>query len=209
LIDVHVHLLFDSSDGAGYLNRSSAQGARRPRAAQLLRLGFTSCAIPATWTSTRHDRLRNAIQRGEWARDSSSRRTFSPTGGHADLNELSPDITSSAEGSSSTVRTPRAAVREEITRVRTGSAGADWRCPLSSHRPESPGVYGRRLRAAVDEAHRHGKKVCAHATEPQESTRACAGADSIEHGFLIDDEGIAMMKAAHFSFRRSRSQTSS
>src|SRR5262249_47882175 len=52
------------------------------------------------------------------------------------------------------------------------------------------------LRAAVEEAHAAGRKIAAHAHGAQGIKNAVvAGVDSIEHGSLIDDEGIRMMVA--------------
>lgn len=49
--------------------------------------------------------------------------------------------------------------------------------------------------AIVEEAHRHGVKVTAHAHGTEAIKMAIrAGADSIEHGSMLDDEAIAMMK---------------
>jgi len=50
------------------------------------------------------------------------------------------------------------------------------------------------LRAIVDEAHRRGLRVAAH-THGADAVRAAveAGIDCIEHGFLIDDDVIALM----------------
>ena len=55
---------------------------------------------------------------------------------------------------------------------------------------------GSRLdKAIVDEAHRWGKKVAAHAHGTEGIKLAIqAGVSTIEHGSLIDDEGIRMMK---------------
>ena len=51
------------------------------------------------------------------------------------------------------------------------------------------------IRAAVEEAKRHGSFVAAHAHGAEGIKRAVrAGVRSIEHGSLIDDEGIALMK---------------
>lgn len=51
------------------------------------------------------------------------------------------------------------------------------------------------LEAAVDEAHRHGLKVGAHAIGTQGIKNALrAGVDSIEHGTMLDDEAIALFK---------------
>lgn len=50
------------------------------------------------------------------------------------------------------------------------------------------------MRAAVEEAHAAGKTSCAHAHGTQAIKNATrAGVDSIEHGYLIDDEGIELM----------------
>jgi imidazolonepropionase-like amidohydrolase len=51
------------------------------------------------------------------------------------------------------------------------------------------------LAAAIDEAHRHGLRVAAHAIGTQGIKNALrAGIDSIEHGTLLDDEAIALFK---------------
>jgi imidazolonepropionase-like amidohydrolase len=53
------------------------------------------------------------------------------------------------------------------------------------------------LAAAVDEAHRHGLRVAAHAIGTLGIKNALrAGVDSIEHGHMLDDEAIALFKAA-------------
>ena len=52
------------------------------------------------------------------------------------------------------------------------------------------------MKVAVEEAHRAGRKVAAHAHGTEGIKDAVrAGVDSIEHGSLVDAEGIAMMKA--------------
>jgi imidazolonepropionase-like amidohydrolase len=51
------------------------------------------------------------------------------------------------------------------------------------------------LGAAIDEAHRHGLRVAAHAIGTQGIKNALrAGIDSIEHGTLLDDEAIGLFK---------------
>jgi imidazolonepropionase-like amidohydrolase len=51
------------------------------------------------------------------------------------------------------------------------------------------------LNAAVDEAHRHGLRVAAHAIGTLGIKNALrAGVDSIEHGHMLDDEAIALFK---------------
>lgn len=54
------------------------------------------------------------------------------------------------------------------------------------------------LAAAVDEAHRHGMRVAAHAIGTQGIKNALrAGVDSIEHGHMLDDEAIELFKSRH------------
>ncbi len=51
------------------------------------------------------------------------------------------------------------------------------------------------IKAVVDVAHAHGRKVAAHAHGAQSIKDAIlAGADTIEHASLIDDEGIRLAK---------------
>ena len=51
------------------------------------------------------------------------------------------------------------------------------------------------MREACTEAHRHGMRVAAHAIGTAGINNALrAGADSIEHGMLLDDESIALFK---------------
>ena len=53
------------------------------------------------------------------------------------------------------------------------------------------------VQAIIDTAHMLGLKVAVHAYTPTSIKDAIrAGVDSVEHGFLVDDEGIAMMKKA-------------
>ncbi|MGA2758728.1 MAG: amidohydrolase family protein [Candidatus Cybelea sp.] len=52
------------------------------------------------------------------------------------------------------------------------------------------------LTSAIEEAHRHGLRVAAHAIGTQGIKNALrAGIDSIEHGTLLDDEAIELFKA--------------
>ncbi len=51
------------------------------------------------------------------------------------------------------------------------------------------------LEAAIAEAHRHGLRCASHAIGTQGIKNALrAGIDSIEHGHMVDDEGIALFK---------------
>jgi len=61
--------------------------------------------------------------------------------------------------------------------------------------PGAPQLSLEEMRVAVEEAHKGGRKVAAHAHGTQSIKDALrAGVDSIEHGTLIDDEGIRLLK---------------
>ena len=57
------------------------------------------------------------------------------------------------------------------------------------------------MTAAIDEAHRAGKKVAVHAHASEAVRRAIeAGADTIEHGALMDDAAIDLLVAKHIAY---------
>lgn len=61
--------------------------------------------------------------------------------------------------------------------------------------PGNASLTPEELAAAIDEAHRHGLRVAAHAIGTQGIKNALrAGIDSIEHGSMLDDEAIDLMK---------------
>lgn len=119
------------------------------------------------------------------------------TGGHADINGWSPDVplrgyAQIVDG----VDAIRHAVREQIKYGAdlikiTASGGV-----LSSGDSVNHEQYSEEeIRAAVEEAARLGRKVAAHAHAAKAIVNAArAGVASIEHGSLVDDEGIALMK---------------
>jgi imidazolonepropionase-like amidohydrolase len=127
---------------------------------------------------------------------------LSQTGGHGDgftasgidlKGELPPDLPSGiADGVDAVRRAARLQIR----------AGADWIKVMATggvlSPSDSPGASQftvEELRAAVEEAHAAGiRGVLAHAAETRGIKNAIlAGVASIEHGDLIDEEGLAMM----------------
>jgi imidazolonepropionase-like amidohydrolase len=143
--------------------------------------------------------LRNAINRGDVAgpRMQVATLTVGATGGHGDTNGFSPYLKfGSFSGLADGVDEIRKLVRFEI------KYGADLIKILATagvlSEEESVGApqfSQEEMNAIVEEAKMWGKRVAAHAHGAEGIKRAVrAGVTSIEHGSLIDDEGIKMMK---------------
>ena len=203
LIDLHAHILINPGDVlADSLRRSSARKALEGlRNAQVrLENGFTTLRDPGDedlYYSTIE--IRDAIARGDFPgpRLFVAGHMISSTGGHGDFNDLAADL--ALQVPNVVVDGPdalRKAVREEVKH------GADWiklaatgGVMSAADDPRAQAFTDEELRAAVDEAHRHGRKVTVHAIGTGGIKAALrAGVDGIEHGILIDDEGIRMMK---------------
>ncbi len=126
---------------------------------------------------------------------------ISMTGGHGDLNRFAPHVRVSlfpnerdfsiADGPDQVRQVTRAQIKHGVDLIKICATGG----VLS--RGDSPGAAQftvEELKAAVEEAHATGRKVAAHAHGAQGIKNALvAGVDSIEHGSLIDDEGIQML----------------
>src|ERR1700689_4206438 len=121
---------------------------------------------------------------------------LSITGGHADNNLLPFEYHATSDGVADGVDGVRHMVRQNI------KYGADVIKFMASggglskgDNPQASQYTLEEMKAIVDEAHRLGRKVAAHAHGAQAILWASeAGVDSIEHGSYLDDAGIAMMK---------------
>jgi imidazolonepropionase-like amidohydrolase len=149
--------------------------------------------------------LRKAIDEGLIAgpRIVASGPLISMTGGHGDLNNYSPQTRVTmfpeerdfgiADGVDQVRHAVRAQLKYGVDLIKVAASGG----VLSrGDQPGAPQYTVEELRAAVEEAHAAGRRVAAHAHGAQAIKNATlAGVDSIEHGSLIDDEGIKLMKS--------------
>jgi imidazolonepropionase-like amidohydrolase len=200
LIDSHTHLTFDPKD-LGYeslgisIPREALKGARNARVT--LEAGFTT--VRNVGAGGYSDvALRDAINDGDvpGPRMLVSGPALGITGGHCDENLLAPEYHWSALGVADGVDAVRHKVRENI------KYGADLIkiCAtggvMSKGDDPNASQYTREeMKAIVEEAHRLGRKVAAHAHGAEGVSWASeAGVDSIEHGHLMDDNSIATLK---------------
>ncbi len=205
LIDCHTHLSGDPGENyyEDIFRRTAIDYAIRAHinAKKTLEAGFTMVRDVGA-NSLIDISLRNAINDGVIPGPRMLVATFGlgSTGGHADLTGFNPnidwkgnkDFTGVADG----VDEIRKRVRNNI------KFGADWikvaatAGVLSEEESAGAPQYSlEELKVVVEEAHRWGRKVAAHAHGTEGIKLAIqAGVTSIEHGSLIDDEGIRMMK---------------
>ncbi|WP_445144565.1 Xaa-Pro dipeptidase [Dyella sp. Tek66A03] len=206
LIDCHVHLTGDPGEIKGdyyesILKRSAIDSAILSPiyAKRTLDAGFTT--VRNLGASDYVDvALRNAINRGDipGPRMLVSGPPLGATGGHADdTTGFSPWIEfHSVDGVADGVDAIRHRIRENVKNGADvikfmASAGV-----LSAETSVGAPQYSQEeMNAIVDEAHRWGKKVAAHAHGAEAIKMAIrAGVDSVEHSSMIDDEGLKLAK---------------
>ncbi len=207
LIDCHVHLGGDPTDSSGNyyedaLKRSDIDSAvvAGKHARDTLMAGFTT--VRNVGSGSYIDvALRNAIDRGDLQgpRILAATIPLGATGGHADGSTgFSPWLEDRQPGAVvDGVDAIRHQIREEVKHGADlikfmASAGV-----LSAEASVGAPQYSQEeMNAVVDEAHRWGKKVAAHAHGAEAIKMAIrAGVDSVEHSSLIDAEGLKLAKA--------------
>ena len=206
LIDCHSHLIGEAlaADVLQPLERTETQeamsGVRNAKATLLA--GFTTVRDVGTYRAFVDAGLRDAIDDGTVIgprmRVAGAYVTVSTGGG--ELVGAAPDVTlpfAYRFGVANSADEVRARVRALL------NGGADFIKIIATGavltRGTKPGVSEfteEQIRAAVEQAGEYGTFVAAHAHGAEGIKRAVrAGVRSIEHGSLIDDEGIALMKA--------------
>lgn len=200
LIDAHTHLTGNPHE-QGYAGlatsniRAALYGVRAAR--DTLNAGFTT--VRNVGASGFGDvALRDAINDGDFPgpRMLVSGYALGIKGGHCDNNLLPPDYNDTGLGVADGPWAARTKVRE------MAKYGADLIKICATGGVLSKGDAAgaqqytlEEMQAIVDEAHKLGRKVAAHAHGTSGIRDAIlAGVDSVEHASLIDDEGIRLAR---------------
>ena len=205
LMDMHVHLSSEYSKNSYQERISLNAGDYAIRA-----VSNAEKTLMAGFTSVRNlgDRggvsisLRNAIEKGivVGPRIFSSGTTIASSGGHGDsTNSLNQSLTSDpgpAEGIVNSVNDASKAVRfrykEGADLIKITATGGVLSNAKNSQNPQ---LTEEEISQIVNMAKDYGFKVAAHAHGSEGIKRAVrAGVHSIEHGTLMDDEGMRLMR---------------
>lgn len=202
-IDAHTHLSYDIS--GDWVNRPvralSGEAALRGahNASLTLRAGFTTVRDVGSGSFV-DVALMRAIDQGlvEGPRIIPAGHSLGITGGHCDVTGYIPGVLELgpeegvADGVDGVLRAVRYQIKHGAKVIKIcATAGV-----LSFEGPVGAQQFSEEeMRAIVEEAARHGLKVAAHAHGAEGIKAAVrAGVASIEHGSLLDDEGIQLMK---------------
>ena len=210
LIDAHSHLMARMGSGnqideyiLNLAKKSEAfralEGAADARVT--LEAGFTSVRDVESEGSDYADvALRTAIDRGlvEGPRMQVATRAIAATGGYFPAL-LSPDLPGFPRGAQMITGADEArrAVREQIyygaDLIKIYADFADFASP-NTRRPVHETLTREEIKAIVEEAHKGGHRVAAHAMTQEGIRNAVeSGVDSIEHGNAVDKETLSLM----------------
>jgi imidazolonepropionase-like amidohydrolase len=192
MVNAHVHLIMsgeaDTMGTVATMTHNQAVLRAVENARKSLHAGVTTVRDVGCTHTIAQD-VRDAIDAGriEGPRMRASGKLLCMTGGHGWFAGRAVDGPWDA----------RKAVREQLMEgadcikvVATGGVLTKGAIPGNAQ------LMPEELEAAIDEAHRHGLRVAAHAIGTQGIKNALrAGIDSIEHGHMLDDEAIELFKA--------------
>lgn len=207
LIDSHVHLDSDAGGDAALIEgvtsspaKTAFRAARNAR--KTLMAGFTSVRNLGDGTGATLA-LRDAVAAGELPgpRIIDAGRSISTTSGHMDATlSLSEDLHGSVgqenicDGPDACRRAVRLQIRRGVDVIKIATTGG-----VNSRIGAGLGrqIFDDEVKALVDTAHLYKKKIAVHAHGDDGINAAlAAGADSIEHGTMLDAESIRLFKAS-------------
>ncbi len=205
LMDDHVHLNYIIDEGweTEPVRFTGADFAMRaiPHAEKTLLAGFTTVRDLGTGLGFSDVALMRAIDRG-WVKGPRvipAGHALSVTGGHCDQSTglgpgiVPPDFSSgTADGVDEVLKAVRYQVKHGARVIKIcATAGV-----LSFEGPAGAQQYSlEELRAAAEEAHRHGLRIAAHAHGTEGIIAASeAGIDSIEHNSMMTDQAAALIE---------------
>lgn len=206
LMDMHTHLA-DRYEATGSpaapLTRTGAEvafdGVRNAKAT--LSAGFTTVRDVGTWRGLADAALRDAIADGTvpGPRMVVAGAYVTVSSGGGEITGIAPDVRLPRALRFGVADSP-AEVRRRVREILHG--GADFIKVIATGAvltegtvPGAPEYTEEEIRAAVEEAANYGTWVAAHAHGAEGAKRAIrAGVRSIEHGSLLDDEAIELMR---------------
>lgn len=204
LADMHTHLVGDIQGGIiDPLLTTGAEDvlAGAGNAKKTLCAGFTTVRDVGSWRAFTDVALRDAINKGwvEGPRMAVSGGYFTIPGGGGAITGLAYDAKAPEDMTRGVVRGPEDArqkarefLQHRVDLLKMIATGAVLTIGTD---PGLPELSEAEMRAIVDEAKKYGKKVTAHAHGAEGAKMAVrAGVASIEHGSLLDDEALRMMK---------------
>ncbi|HYG48253.1 MAG TPA: amidohydrolase family protein [Allosphingosinicella sp.] len=206
LIDSHVHLDSDSGGIAALVEEVTENAPQKTlrtlaNARKTLEAGFTTVRNLGDGSGATLA-IRDAAARGEVdaPRIVDAGRSISTTSGHMDATlGLADDLHASipqdnlCDGAESCRRAVRAQIRRGVDVIKIATTGG-----VNSRIGAGLGrqIFDDEVKALVDTAHLYGKKIAVHAHGADGINAAlAAGADSIEHGTLMDSESLRLFRA--------------
>jgi imidazolonepropionase-like amidohydrolase len=209
LVDLHTHLTdkfgvhWEQALVSTTPGQAALWGAANARAT--LMAGFTTCRdMGPTWPYVDVD-LRNVIEQGgvPGPRLLVAGNYVSSTGGAGDARQFSiyvdvPVVRNLADGPDEITKAVRTNLKNGADFIKILATGA----VLSKGIPPGSQQYSdAEIQAAVTEARRWGRPVAAHAHGADGIKAAIrAGVRTVDHGSMLDDEAIAMLKGSSSTY---------
>src|SRR6185369_3387121 len=209
LIDLHTHLTdkfgvhWEQALVSTTPGQAALWGAANARAT--LMAGFTTCRdMGPTWPYVDVD-LRNVIEQGgvPGPRLLVAGNYVSSTGGAGDARQFSiyvdvPIVRNLADGPEEVTKAVRTNLKNGADFIKILATGA----VLSKGIPPGSQQYSdAEIQAAVTEARRWGRQVAAHAHGAEGIKAAIrAGVRTVDHGSMLDDEAVALLKGSSSTY---------